>query len=438
MNEKTKVLIITYYWPPSGGSGVQRWVKFAKYLPEFNIEPFVLTVENGTYPLVDDSLKDEVSSTLKVFRSKSIEPYSLFGGLTGKTDKEVSTPSTAFSNDGSLLKKIGIWIRANFFIPDARIGWVPFAFKKAETIISEYGIEQVISTGPPNSTHLIGLKLKTKYPDLNWIMDMRDPWSQIFYNQHLPRTDRASKKDISLEKKCLTKADEVIVVSDSMNKVQQSVFDRHYHTITNGFDHEDFELTNDNDNRNPDALTIKYVGSMTEAAIPHSFFKALSSLDDDLRKKIKVSFFGSFNEKVKEIINRYNLQDLISYHGYIPHKASKKEMQTADLLLLVIPDTEDNELIITGKIFDYIGAQKPILCIGPEYGDASNLITENDLGKNFKYEDQEPITGFLIDQLSGNEYKYQVWEKDFKLHPFSRFNLTNKLNDLINSKESTF
>lgn len=438
MNEKTKVLIITYYWPPSGGSGVQRWVKFAKYLPEFNIEPFVLTVENGTYPLVDDSLKDEVSSTLKVFRSKSIEPYSLFGGLTGKTDKEVSTPSTAFSNDGSLLKKIGIWIRANFFIPDARIGWVPFAFKKAETIISEYGIEQVISTGPPNSTHLIGLKLKTKYPDLNWIMDMRDPWSQIFYNQHLPRTDRASKKDISLEKKCLTKADEVIVVSDSMNKVQQSVFDRHYHTITNGFDHEDFELTNDNDNRNPDALTIKYVGSMTEAAIPHSFFKALSSLDDDLRKKIKVSFFGSFNEKVKEIINRYKLQDLISYHGYIPHKASKKEMQTADLLLLVIPDTEDNELIITGKIFDYIGAQKPILCIGPEYGDASNLITENDLGKNFKYEDQEPITGFLIDQLSGNEYKYQVWEKDFKLHPFSRFNLTNKLNDLINSKESTF
>jgi hypothetical protein len=164
----------------------------------------------------------------------------------------------------------------------------------------------------------------------------------------------------------------------------------------------------------------------------------LSSLDDDLRKKIKVSFFGSFNEKVKEIINRYKLQDLISYHGYIPHKAAKKEMQTADLLLLVIPDTEDNELIITGKIFDYIGAQKPILCIGPEYGDASNLITENDLGKNFKYEDQEPITGFLIDQLSGNEYKYQVWEKDFKLHPFSRFNLTNKLNDLINSKESTF
>ncbi len=434
MNEKTKVLIITYYWPPSGGSGVQRWVKFAKYLPQFDIEPFVLTVENGTYPLVDDSLKDEVSSTLKVFRSKSIEPYNLFAGLTGKTDKEVSTPSTAFSNDGSLLKKIGIWIRANFFIPDARIGWVPFAFKKAETIISEYGIEKVITTGPPNSTHLIGLKLKTKYPDLNWIMDMRDPWSQIFYNQHLPRTDRASRKDISLEKKCLIKADEVIVVSDSMNNVQQGVFDRHYHTITNGFDHEDFELTNDN--RNPDTLSIKYVGSMTEAAIPHSFFKALSSLDDDLRKKIKVSFFGSFNEKVKEIINRYELQDLISYHGYIPHKAAKKEMQTADLLLLVIPDTEDNELIITGKIFDYIGGQKTILCIGPKNGDASNLIAENKLGKNFEYEDQESIAEFLVDQLSGNEYRYEVWGKDFKLHPFSRFSLTKKLNELIDFRES--
>ncbi|MBO6622897.1 MAG: hypothetical protein JJ892_12465 [Balneola sp.] len=436
MNEKTKVLIITYYWPPSGGAGVQRWVKFAKYLPEFNIEPFVLTVENGTYPLVDNSLNKEVSSALPVFRSKSIEPYSLFAGLTGKTDKEVSTPSTAFSSDGSLLKKIGIWVRANFFIPDARIGWIPFALKKAESIISENGIKQVITTGPPNSTHLIGLKLKTKYPDLNWIMDMRDPWSQIFYNQQLPRTDRASKKDISLEKKCLTKADEVIVVSDSMNKVQQNVFSRHYHTITNGFDHDDFELTNDKNKL--DTLSIKYVGSMTEAAIPHSFFKALSSLDDDMRIKISVSFFGSFNEKVKEIINRYELQDLISYHGYIPHKAAKKEMQTADLLLLVIPDTEDNELIITGKIFDYIGAQKPILCIGPENGDASNLIIENNLGENFSYHEREAITRFLIDQLSGNEYPYKIWTKDFKLHPFSRFNLTKKLSDLINSKESTF
>ncbi|OAN64129.1 hypothetical protein A8B79_14135 [Balneola sp. EhC07] len=433
MNEKTKVLIITYYWPPSGGSGVQRWVKFAKYLPKFNIEPFVLTVENGTYPLVDDSLKDEVSSTLKVFRSKSIEPYSLFGGLTGKTDKEVSTPSTAFSNDGSLLKKIGIWIRANFFIPDARIGWVPFAFKKAETIISEYGIEQVITTGPPNSTHLIGLKLKTKYPDLNWIMDMRDPWSQIFYNQHLPRTDRASKKDISLEKKCLTKADEVIVVSDSMNKVQQSVFDRHYHTITNGFDHEDFELTNDK--RNPDALSIKYVGSMTEAAIPHSFFKALSSLDDDLRKKIKVSFFGSFNEKVKEIINRYELQDLISYHGYIPHKAAKKEMQTADLLLLVIPDTEDNELIITGKIFDYIGAQKPILFIGPQKGDAAKLITEFNLGLTFGYDDTDKLAEKLIGLIKSGTEPYNSWSNDLIKHPFSRFELTKKVSGILRNKK---
>ena len=429
MSDFKKVLVITYYWPPSGGSGVQRWVKFAKYLPEFNIEPFILTVENGTYPLVDDSLKDEVSPTLKVFNSKSIEPYSLFAGLSGKTDKEVSTPSTAFSSDGSLLKKIGIWIRANFFIPDARIGWIPFAFKKAETIISDNDIDQVITTGPPNSTHLIGLKLKTKYPDLKWIMDMRDPWSQIFYNQHLPRIKRASEKDITLEKKCLTKADEVIVVSDSMSKVQKTVLDRKYQIIPNGFDHKDFE-TQYETNKN-EFLSIKYVGSMTEAAIPHAFFQALNSLSDNQKSKIGVSFFGSVNDKVKEIIDKYELQELITYNGYIPHKSAKKEMQTADLLLLVIPDTEDNELIITGKIFDYIGAQKPILCIGPKKGDAAQIISDFELGYNFNYDEKYNLKNKLEDLINAENDTYKYWESALKLHPYSRYSLTKKLSYIL-------
>ncbi len=430
MNEKTKVLIITYYWPPSGGSGVQRWVKFAKYLPDFNIEPFILTVQNGTYPLIDNSLKSEVSPALKVFTSKSIEPYSLFAGMTGKTDKEVSTPSTAFSDDGSFLKKIGIWIRANFFIPDARVGWIPDALRKAEKIISEYGIEQIITTGPPNSTHLVGLKLKMKNPDLKWIMDMRDPWTQIFYNQHLPRTKYASRIDTSKEIKCLSKADEVIVVSESMKKVQQIVFDRHYHTITNGFDHEDFDTLNEaNESKQ---LKIKYIGSMTEAAIPHSFFQALNSLNNDQKKRIRVSFFGSFNEKVKKIIDKYQLNELITYNGYIPHKAAKKEMQTADLLLLVIPDTEDNELIITGKIFDYIGAQKPIVCIGPKNGDAAKLINTLNLGLTFSYNEQEKLAKKLIDIIESGAETYNNWDDKLIKHPFSRFELTKKVSTLIN------
>lgn len=189
---KKKVLIITYYWPPSGGAGVQRWVKFCKYLPQLDYEPIVLTVKDGTYPLVDETLVDQIPEELKVYRSKIIEPYSIFGALTGKGKLEVSKPATAFStkNEG-LIKRLGVLVRANFFIPDARRFWVPFAFKKAKEIIEEHKIETVITTAPPNSTHLIGTPLKKAFPELRWIMDMRDPWSKIFFNETIPRSNFA-------------------------------------------------------------------------------------------------------------------------------------------------------------------------------------------------------------------------------------------------------
>ncbi len=425
VNEKKKVLIVTYYWPPSGGSGVQRWVKFAKYLPEFNIDPIILTVKDGTYPIIDETLSDEVSPDLEVLKTRSLEPYSLFAKLRGKTAKEVSTPSTAFSDDGSIFKKIGVWVRANFFIPDARVGWVPFAFRKADFIISRYDLDTIITTGPPNSSHLIGLKLKNKYQSLKWVMDMRDPWSQIFYNQHLPRTKWASNKDISLEKKCLSKADEVIVVSDSMERIQKKVLNRKYQVISNGFDHEDFSTVIHDDKNN--RISIKYIGSMTETAIPHVFFKALNALDEEKKSKLSVTFIGSFNEKVQSIITEYKLEDIIEFKEYVPHMEAKKEMQTADLLLLVIPATIDNELIITGKIFDYIGAQTPILCIGPENGDASKLISENKYGLNATYDDINTIKTVLEDLISGGGISFTEWKGDLKEHPFSRLSLTKQL-----------
>lgn len=430
MSESKKVLIITYYWPPSGGAGVQRWVKFCKYLPEFDIEPIVLTVKNGTYPLIDETLTAQIPEQLQVYRSRILEPYSIFGRLIGKSSKEVSTPANAFTTENEgLLKKIGVWIRANLFIPDARRGWVPFAVKKATELIEAHNIQTIITTGPPNSTHLIGSKLKEKNPDLKWIMDMRDPWTKIFFNETIPRTSLATRIDERLEKKALSLADEVIVVSKGMAKLHRAIKERTYRVIPNGFDHTDFQVVNSD--TKGEKFTIKYIGSMTESAIPYHFFKAISVLGTESKSKISLQFFGSHNKILADAISQFNLNDIVNFNNYVPHLEAKKEMQTADLLLLVIPNTKDNELILTGKIFDYIAAQRPIIYIGPIPGDAADIIKEYDLGICFEYENESAISQFLQDQLDGKEALYSKWESDFKHHPFSRFTLTKELKNLL-------
>lgn len=427
---KKKVLIITYYWPPSGGAGVQRWVKFCKYLPQLDYEPVVLTVKDGTYPLIDETLVDQIPEELKVYRSKIIEPYSIFGALTGKGKLEVSKPATAFStkNEG-LIKRLGVWVRANFFIPDARRFWVPFAFKKAKEIIEEHQIETVITTAPPNSTHLIGTQLKKVFPELRWIMDMRDPWSKIFFNETIPRSNFADSLDVKYEKEALTLADEVIVVSESMAKLQKTVLNRHYHVIPNGFDHEDFpKIEAPTEHKK---FTIKYVGSMTESAIPTAFFSALQALKESHITNFELQFFGSINDSVKAVVNSYGISNHVVFKGYIPHLQAKKEMQTADLLLLVIPDTANNELILTGKLFDYIAAEKPIFCIGPLPGDASDIILNYKLGYSFHYSHQQQMEKTLQFLLSGETPEYSKWEKEFSDHPFSRLSLTKQLAKVI-------
>ncbi len=428
---RKKVLIITYYWPPSGGAGVQRWVKFCKYLPDFGIEPIVLTVENPTYPLLDETLTKDVSPELEVYRSKSIEPYSVFGKLTGKSKKEVSTPSTAFSTEGGLIQKAGVWIRANFFIPDARIGWIKNASSKAKQIIENYDIETVITTGPPNSTHISGTKIKEWNPDLKWIMDMRDPWSKIFYNETLPRTALAQNIDEHLEQKALSKADEVIVVSRHMAKLQDKIYRRDYQVLPNGFDHEDFPKVQYKHSNSK--FTIKYVGSMTEPAIPHAFFRAISSLGDSEKAKLDLQFFGSYNYQVHHTIEEeYKIKYLVNFNGYIPHKEAKIEMQNADLLLLVIPKSKHNKLILTGKLFDYIGAQKPILYIGPKDGDAAKIIKDYGLGECFDYSEVDTLKIYLRKMMAKKTGTIQTDNENLRDHPYSRYSLTRQLSRIIN------
>lgn len=423
---KKKVLIITYYWPPSGGAGVQRFLKFVKYLPQFDIEPYVLTVENPTYPIRDKSLADEVPEWLNVFTSKTIEPFAFYAKFTGKPIED-STKPTIELNSSNWKNKIGTWIRANLFLPDARIGWYFTARKKALSIIEEHDIDAVITTGPPHSVHLIGKHIKKKC-DIRWIADFRDPWTQIYYNQSLPKTSLAQALDKKMEQWVLTRADDVMVISPSMEKFQKAITNRSYHIIPNGFDHEDFKNLKQR-TKNADSIIIRHVGNIGELSVPYSLFKALSKLPADNR--IKVEFIGNVHSEIPLLINRYGLQNRVEIKSYIPHDQAIQAMNDADLLLLIIPACRNNELILTGKLFEYIGTQNPVIFIGPD-GDAKNIL--QDLGNNsfFSHKDTQGLKELLL-QINGGEFENPDLSspKNLKNHPFSRFQLAEKLSQII-------
>jgi len=425
---RNKVLIVTYYWPPSGGAAGQRILKFAKYLPHFGIEPVILTVENPTYPIIDESLALNIPKSIKVFKTKSLEPYSIYAYFTKKPVSEVAKPTIILKDTKNWKNRIGTFIRANFFIPDARVGWTLSAKSKAKELVSKYDIDTVITTGPPHSTHFVGKYLK-KIKKIKWIADFRDPWSEIHYNQYLPRTLLAKKIDLLYEKTILKNADDVIVVSNSMAKLQNKIYPRKYTVITNGFDPDDFEEIK-HENYSNEILTIRHVGSIGETSVPYNFFEALNKLDQKLNYRLE--FIGNVHPKIQQLINKYSLNDRISIKPYLPHRQAIKAMQESDLLLLVIPNARNNELILTGKLFDYIGSQTPVMLIGPCRGDAALIIDELKQGNCFEHEDTESMYHYLAKVLGDSLYlEPKSVDSDVESHPYSRITLTRKLAGLI-------
>lgn len=405
---------------------MQRFLKFCKYLPEFGVTPYVLTVSNPTYPSQDPSLSKEVPDQVNVFKSFSLEPFDLYAFLKNESKSEVAAPTAPLSS-GSMAAKIASWIRANVFVPDARAGWLATARRKALNIMKSNDIDCIITTGPPHSTHFIGRYIQKKLGAF-WIADFRDPWTQIHYNQILPRTRFIRWFDNTLEKNILRNADEVIVVSPTMAHVQKRIFERNYRVITNGFDPADFRGVGSHDTSHK-KYVIRHVGRINEASVPHSFFEALGRLEDPT--VLKVEFIGNVHHKVQEFIDQYHLQDCVTIKPYIPHNEAIKAMKSADLLLLVIPDIKDNELILTGKLFDYIGAQKPIMYIGPSQGDAAEVIRELNQGYIFGQGETDKIQAFLSSEkkedLGLTSTKFEALEN----HPYSRKKLTQQLVELI-------
>jgi glycosyltransferase involved in cell wall biosynthesis len=418
-----KVLIVTYYWPPSGGAGVQRWLKFAKYLPEYGWEPVILTVEPAcaAYPVTDKSLDDDLPASLKVYKTPATDYFSIY-----KKDRS-KIPSAGFANsaDNSLKGKILRFIRGNFFIPDPRKGWNKFAFLKACELIESKEIKYVITTSPPHSSQLIGLKIKEKYPQIKWIADLRDPWTDIYYYDQFYPTPLSKWIDSGFEKKVLENADRVITVGESLKKLfATKVSEAEIRTtvITNGYDEDDFRRVTACE---PPIFTLTYTGTLSDIYPLKGLLASLKILQSE-GTDFLIRFVGSVSSDSKKLIKSYLSDRQAEFLPYAKHDEAIQHMVDSSMLVLIIPSHKSNNSIITGKLFEYLGSGKPVLCLGPTDGDASAIIEKCLGGRTFDYDNSDAIVSFIRD-IMNNKFVVQ----NSAGMKFSRRNLTRLLAEAI-------
>lgn len=418
-----KVLIVTYYWPPSGGAGVQRWLKFSKYLPEFGWDPVILTVDPdyAAYPVIDESLKDDLSSSVKVYSTPAINYFSIY-----KKDKS-KIPSAGFANsiDNTMKGKLMRFIRGNFFLPDPRRGWNKYAVKKASELIESEDIRYIITTSPPHSTQLIGLKLKKKYPSLKWIADLRDPWTDIYYYKQFYPTLISKSIDQRFESSVLKNADKIITVGNSLKNLFASKVNgisNKIEVITNGFDESDFTGSH---GITPAKFTITYVGTLSDNYPVEGLLPALKTLNESGIDFI-LRFVGTVSERTKNLIKSQIPAKLLVFLPYVPHSEAINFMLDSSLLILIIPLHQSSKSIITGKLFEYLASGKPILCLGPVDGDAAEIINECKAGQTFAYYSFGEISDFMV-KITRDPVKPDITS----VKNFSRMNLVRRIAGIL-------
>jgi len=424
--------VITYYWPPSGGAGVQRILKFVKYFPKFEIKPYVVTVreDKASYPVIDNSLLKDVPQETELFRTDTFEPFDVYSRLLGKK----SIP-TGFSNESNpnAFQKFSRFVRGNFFIPDARKGWIKFAFDEACKIIEKENIKTVITTSPPHSAQLVGLKLKKKYDFINWIVDLRDPWTDIYYYNEFNHLDIAKKIDLKYERLVLENSDAVTTVSKSLKelftKKSEKINADKIHIIPNGFDEEDFNVKEE---ISIDEFIITYTGTLAESYNPSVFFNALKKITSKFPEvKFNLRLIGNPALSLIEDIKKLTLSHSLEHIPTVTHEESVYYLLQSTILFLVIPEIKNDKGILTGKLFEYLAAKKPIICIGPVDGDAATIINECSAGKTFARNEQNQIINYL-EQLV-NEWKankdLDIKNENYK--KYSRSSQAKELSDII-------
>lgn len=423
---KKKVLIITYYWPPAGGPGVQRWLKFVKYLGEFGIEPVVYVPENPSYPLTDEGMLKEIPRDVRILKRPIFEPYSLASVFSKKGTKTMSR-GLIREKEQSLTEKWMLWIRGNLFIPDARKYWVTPSVKYLKKVIGEEGIEVVITTGPPHSLHLIGLKLK-KNLKVKWIADFRDPWTSIGYHNKLKLGKRAARKHKELEKEVLTVADVVLATSSTTAMEFNEIAGREVEVITNGYDLSDLS-------GHPPAekFCISHIGSLLTGRDPKILWEVLAEMAavrEDFKRDLHLKLVGAVSEDVLDSVRSAGLESFLEVQGYVSHTEALVLQKEARVLLLIEINSPLTRGIIPGKLFEYMASGRPVIAIGPEEWEAGSMVEDSKVGRVFTYNDKEALKTALTAMYEAY-LRGQLQPENTAIEKYSRKNLTGKLAKII-------
>jgi hypothetical protein len=426
--EPKKILIITYYWPPAGGPGVQRWLKFVKYLPDFGIRPVVYIPENPTYPIVDENLVKEVSDKAIILKHKIFEPYQLASFLSKNKTKKISSGIIPNQKKQSFLDKTFLWIRGNLFIPDARVFWVKPSVSFLEKYIQENNIDTIITSGPPHSLHLIGLELKQKL-NVKWFADFRDPWTTIGYHKSLRLSNYAAKKHKWLEHQVLNTADTIIVTSKTTKTEFEAITSKPIAVITNGYDDE-----NVGKQILDSKFSLAHIGSFLSERNPAILWESLVELINeipDFKSHLEIKLIGAVSQEVLETISQFGLNSYLNNLGYVSHAEAIAHQRKSQVLLLIEIDSEDTKSIIPGKLFEYMVSNRPIIAIGPKNSDFAEIITTTNTGVFLDYSEKMRLKSVILDFynqfLQGKLQSYGVG-----LQKYSRKSLTGELVELLN------
>lgn len=425
-----KALIITYYWPPSGGVGVQRWLKFVKYLRHYGWEPVVYTPENPESHFDDESLFADIPEGITVIKSKIWEPYNIYKFLTGSRGKKMGIGFASQGKKKGLIHSLLVWLRGNLLIPDARRFWVKPSVKLLAKYISENPVDVIITTGPPQSMHLIGKKLSAK-TGIPWVADFRDPWTKIYFYNELKLGRIAHRINQNLEKKVVSTADSVIVVSEQMKREFLPLKPRRIEVITNGFDDADLSDVI----KFSEKFTISHVGTISPSSNPVALWSALSKLcsqDSFFKNDLRIHLAGQVDMNVLNSIDSEGLMDNLILQEYIPHHEALEIQRNSHILLLVLSTSPSAKGIITGKIFEYLAARKPIVAVGPVDGDLSIMLNKVGAGRMFDYNDVDAMANQILSYYKGyKESNFTIVDAD--ISSYSRRKLTGQLSEILNS-----
>jgi glycosyltransferase involved in cell wall biosynthesis len=422
-----KVLIITYYWPPAGGPGVQRWLKFVKYLKDFNIEPIAYIPENPSYPIIDESLIGEIPKHITILKQPIKEPYKAAATISNKQSETISKGIIPDQKKQRIIEKVLLFIRGNFFIPDARKNWVTPSVSFLANYIEEHHIDTIITTGPPHSMHLIGLNLKQNF-NFKWIADFRDPWTTIGYHKKLKLLRFARLKHKKLESEVLNSADYIVVTSPTTKREFEAITKKPITVITNGYD-----INTVGETVLDTKFSFAHIGSLLSERNPEVLWQVLRDIvreDKVFQSQFQLNLVGAVSKEVLGSLDAHNLSQFVNLVGYVSHNDAIRYQKQSQVLLLIEIDSEDTKCIIPGKLFEYMVSNRPILALGPKDSDVAQIITTTNTGHYFEYSEYDQLKHKILEHFDAFR-RHDLQSHAIGLQQYSRKELTKKLSDLI-------